>query len=293
MRDYWGGEPATLADFAARLTGSSDLYAGDSSPASSINFVTAHDGFTLNDLVSYDHKHNEANGEEGRDGESHNRSWNCGAEGPTDDAGVLELRARQQRNLLLTLLLSQGVPMLLAGDELARTQQGNNNAYCQDGKLTWVDWDGLTTHADQLEFTRAVIAFRRLHPVFHRRRWFTGRDIRGGEGPARDLTWIRPDGTEMSDADWDTGFARAVGVLLDGRCIEDPGPQGEPVRDDSFLVLFNAHHGAIRWTLPPLADGEQYVRVIDTRAAIVQARPVRSARVVVAPRSTVVLRVDR
>jgi glycogen operon protein len=292
VRDYWRGEPATLAEFAGRLTGSSDLYAGDSSPASSINFVTAHDGFTLADLVSYDQKHNEANGEDNKDGESHNRSWNCGVEGPTDDEGVLELRARQERNLLLTLLLSQGVPMLLAGDEIGRTQLGNNNAYCQDSELTWLDWDFLDSNRELLEFTREAIAFRRLHPVFHRRRWFTGRDIRGGDGPTRDLVWYRPDGTEMTDDDWTAGFSRAVGLRLDGGAITDPGPRGEPVVDDSFLVLFNAHHGTIRWTLPD-EEGASYVRVIDTRAASVQPRPVRSQRVVVAPRSVVVLRIDR
>ena len=300
VRDYWRGEPSTLAEFAGRLTGSSDLYAGDSSPPSSINFVTAHDGFTLADLVSYNEKHNEANGEDNQDGESHNRSWNCGVEGPTDDGAVLELRDRQVRNLLLTLFLSQGVPMLLAGDELGRTQHGNNNGYCHDDELTWVDWELADQHRDLVAFTRSVIAFRRLHPVFHRRRWFTGRDIRGderrngtGDTVVRDLAWSRPDGSPMTDSDWDTGFGRAVGVLLEGRAITEPGPRGEPLVDDSFLVLFNAHHGAIRWSLPDLAEGESYSRVIDTRAAHVQTRAIRSRRMVVAARSTVVLRIDR
>jgi len=289
VRDYWRGEPATIAEFAYRFTGSSDLYAGDSSPGSSVNFVTAHDGFTMADLVSYNEKHNEANGEDSRDGEDHNRSWNCGVEGDTDDPAVLDLRGRQVRNLLTTLLLSQGVPMLLAGDEFGRTQQGNNNAYCQDDEISWVDWSLLDEHRDLFDFTAALLRLRCEHPVFHRRRWFTGRSVRG-EG---DIAWLRPDGSPMEDQDWDAGFAKALGVLLNGRSIPDPGPHGERLVDDTFLLLFNAHHGTTRWTLPDVPDAVGFTRLIDTRVAQVQPRPVRSERLVVAPRSVVVLRVER
>ena len=228
-----------------------DLYAGDSSPGSSINFVTAHDGFTLADLVSYNEKHNDANLEDGRDGESHNRSWNCGAEGPTDDPAVDELRRRQTRNMLTTLLLSQGVPMLLAGDEMGRTQQGNNNAYCQDNELSWVDWSLVDQNSDLVDFVAGLCRLRNEHPVFRRRRWFTGRSVRGDE--VGDIAWYRPDGSTMQDADWDTGFAKALGVLLNGRSLPDPDPRGRAVHDGTFLVLFNAHHGGTRWTLPGAA----------------------------------------
>ncbi len=292
VRDYWRGEPATIAEFAYRFTGSSDLYAGDSSPGSSINFITAHDGFTMADLVSYNEKHNEANGEDGNDGESHNRSWNCGVEGPTDDEAVLELRGRQLRNLFTTLLLSQGVPMLLAGDEMGRTQQGNNNVYCQDNELSWVDWSLLETNAELVEFVAQLSRLRREHPVFRRRRWFTGRSVRGDQ--VGDIGWYRPDGSPMQDADWDTGFAKALGVLLNGRAMPDPDPQGHPVVDDTFLVLFNAHHGATRWVLPDIPGSRGYERVLDTRSPrIGDRRPVRTPRLVVAPRSVVVLEVLR
>ena len=292
VRDYWRGEPATIAEFAYRFTGSSDLYAGDSSPGSSINFITAHDGFTMNDLVTYNDKHNEANLEDSRDGESHNRSWNCGVEGPTDDAGVVELRARQLRNMFTTLLLSQGVPMLLAGDEMGRSQQGNNNAYCQDNEISWLDWSLLDTNADLVDFVAGLARMRREHPVFHRRRWFTGRSVRGDE--VGDIAWYRPDGSPMEDADWDVGFARALGVLLNGRAMPDPDPQGHPVVDDTFLILFNAHHGATRWALPEVPGARGFTRVLDTRAErIGEPRPVRTPRLVVAPRSVVVLQVLR
>jgi glycogen operon protein len=229
----------------SRLTGSSDLYQNDSrSPGASINFITAHDGFTLRDLVSYNEKRNEANGEDSADGESHNRSWNCGAEGDTDDPEVLGCRANQQRNLLATLFLSQGVPMLLGGDELGRTQGGNNNAYCQDNAVSWFDWERIDE--DLLAYTRRLIALRREHPVFRRRRWFQGRPIRG----TVDIEWLKPDGSEMSDEDWDAGFARSIGVVLDGGAIHTRDERGRPIRDDSFLLLLNAHHEAIDWTLP-------------------------------------------
>ena len=200
VRDYWRGEGATLGEFASRITGSSDLYAHSGRrPFASINFVIAHDGFTLRDLVSYNEKHNEANGEDNRDGESHNRSWNCGVEGPTDDPEILALRARQQRNLIATLLLSQGVPMLAHGDEISRTQGGNNNVYCQDNEIAWVDWDLDVPQRQLLEFTRAVVALRRDHPVFRRRRFFAGRADHGGESERRDIEWFRPDGGHMGE----------------------------------------------------------------------------------------------
>ncbi len=245
VRDFWRGQPATLPELASRLTGSSDLYQADSRrPAASVNFVTAHDGFTLADLVSYDEKHNEANGEDNRDGESFNRSWNCGAEGPTRDPAVLALRHRQQRNLLATLFLSQGVPMLLGGDEIGRTQRGNNNAYCQDNDVSWFDWN----HADGelLAFTRNVVALRRAHPIFRRRRWFQGRPIRG----TPDIAWFRPDGAEMDDADWETGYAKSVAVFLSGEGIPDRDERGMRVTDDWFLLVLNAHDQPIDWTLP-------------------------------------------
>jgi glycogen operon protein len=256
VRDFWRGEPATLAELAGRLTGSSDLYQNDSrSPVASINFVTAHDGFTLRDLVSYDDKHNDANGEGGADGESHNRSWNCGEEGPSDDPAVIGCRAARQRSLLATLMLSQGVPMLLGGDELGRTQGGNNNAYCQDNEVSWFDWDDVD--GDLLAFTQRLIALRHEHPVFRRRRWFQGRPIRG----TVDIHWFRPDGEEMTDEDWDTPHARAIGVLLDGDGIHAKDPQGRRVVDDTFAVLLNGHHEPIDWTLPP---GRDWTVALDT-----------------------------
>ena len=245
IRDYWRGEPSTLAEFGSRLTGSSDLYEADTRrPTASVNFVTAHDGFTLADLVAYNDKHNDANGEGGRDGESHNRSWNHGEEGPTDSPEIAALRARQRRNLMTTLLLSQGVPMISGGDELGRSQAGNNNAYCQDGPLSWYDWSN--TDPEFTEWCRRVIAFRRDHPVFRRRRWFSGRRIRGID----DLAWFRPDAQEMNDDDWATGYAKAVGVFLNGESIPTLDNYGEPIVDDDFLVLFNAGEDAIEWHIP-------------------------------------------
>jgi len=245
VRDYWRGEPSTVAEFASRLTGSSDLYQNDTRrPFASVNFVTAHDGFTLHDLVSYNQKHNEANGENNADGDSHNRSWNCGVEGETEDTEVLKCRARQQRNFLTTLFTAQGVPMLLGGDELGRTQKGNNNAYCQDNELSWVNW--LEIDEPLLAFTRWIIAFRREHPVFRRRRFFQGRPIRG----TLDIGWFKPDGRSMTDDDWDVGYARSLGVFLNGRAIQGHDEQGRPITDDSFILLFNAHTEGVRWTIP-------------------------------------------
>ncbi|MEW6475492.1 MAG: glycogen debranching protein GlgX [Actinomycetota bacterium] len=238
VRDYWRGADHTLPDFARRLTGSSDLYEHNGRrPYASVNFVTGHDGFTLVDLVSYNRKHNEANGEGNRDGTDDNRSWNCGVEGPTDDPDVVELRNRQRRNFLVTLFLAQGVPMLLGGDELGRTQRGNNNGYCQDNELSWYDW--CSADVQVLEFTRFLISLRARHPVFRRRRFFQGRPIWGDE--LSDIGWFRPDGEEMRDDDWRAGFAKAVGVFLNGEEIPDPDPRGRRIVDDSFLVLFNAH----------------------------------------------------
>ncbi|MGZ5432624.1 MAG: glycogen debranching protein GlgX, partial [Thermoanaerobaculia bacterium] len=269
VRDYWRGTDQTLDDFATRFTGSSDLYAANGRrPYASINFITAHDGFTLRDLVSYNDKHNEANQEGNRDGADDNRSWNCGHEGPTDDPRVNTLRARQQRNLLTTLFLSQGVPMLLGGDEFGRTQHGNNNAYCQDNELSWFDWDNMDDglHA----FVARVIQFRREHPVFQRRRWFHGRHVRGTG--VSDIGWFKPDGEEMSDQDWQVGFARTVGVFLNGKAIPTPDSRGEPIVDHSFYLLFNAHAEALTFKLPTGPWGDLWEKVIDTHDPVPDLR---------------------
>ena len=261
VRDFWRSQDQTLAEFADRFTGSSDLYGNTGRrPYASINFITAHDGFTLHDLVSYNDKHNEVNGENNRDGESHNRSWNCGVEGPSDDPDVLALRARQQRNFLATLFLSQGVPMLLGGDEIGRTQQGNNNAYCQDNALSWYDWDQIDD--DLLAFTQRLIRFRLDHPVFHRRRWFQGRAIH--DSGERDIGWFTPDGEEMTEEHWQVGFAKSLLVLFNGKALPDPDSRGERVTDSSFLVLFNAHYEAIAFTLPEVAWGTEWTKLLDT-----------------------------
>ncbi len=271
VRDFWRGEPATLGEFASRITGSSDLYQDDGRrPYASINFVTAHDGFTLNDLVSYNEKHNEANGEGNRDGADDNRAWNCGAEGPTDDEKINDLRARQRRNLLATLLLSQGVPMLLHGDEMGRTQQGNNNGYCQDSELSWVDWSLAERNADLVDFTSAVIEMRHNHPVFRRRRFFAGRPIRRGE-ELRDIAWFTPGGEEMSEQDWESGFGRSIMVFLNGDAIGDLDRRGERVTDDSFLMCFNAHDDDIEMTVPAAGYGEAWTVVVDSASGEVYA----------------------
>jgi isoamylase len=263
VRDFWRGQPATLPEFASRLTGSSDLYLDDGRrPVASINFVTCHDGFTLRDLVSYDGKHNEANGEDNRDGADDNRSWNCGAEGPSTDPAVLELRERQQRNFITTLLLSQGVPMLLAGDEFGRTQHGNNNAYCQDNEISWLHWD--SPASGLLEFVSAVVKLRREHPVFRRRRFFRGRNIRGGRDQLGDIAWLTPSGRAMTRRDWDAGFAKSLTVFLNGDAISEPGRRGERIRDESFLLLFNASEQDLGFTVPPSRYGAAWVTVLDT-----------------------------
>jgi len=274
IRDFWRGQSATLPEFASRLTGSGDLYASDGRhPVASINFVTAHDGFTLADLVSYDHKHNEANGEDGRDGTDDNRSWNGGAEGPTDDPAINALRRRQVRNFLTTLFVSQGIPMLLAGDEMNRTQRGNNNAYCQDNEISWIAWpDGDADDADSegkalLEFTRQVIRLRRDHPVFRRRQYFQSRSIRGGRDALGDIAWFTPAGEEMTEDDWEAGFAKSLTVFLNGEAISEPDQRGERVRDDSFLVLFNASEQDLEFTVPSARYGQAWEKVLDTAEA--------------------------
>jgi glycogen operon protein len=262
MRGYWKGDDGLIGEFARRLTGSSDLYGRSGrSPRASINFVTAHDGFTLADLVAYNGKHNEANLEENRDGVDHNLSWNCGAEGPTDDSAVNALRVQQVRNLLATLLLSQGVPMLLAGDEIGRTQQGNNNAYCQDNALSWVDWKIAEAQTPLFQFVRRLIRLRHEHPVFRRRHFFQGRAL--AESPAKDIAWLKPDGTEMTAQEWDHDFARCLGMYLGGEALDEIDARGRPVKDDNFLVLFNAHHDAIPFTLPEFGAGGWRV-LVDT-----------------------------
>ena len=264
MRDYWRGEPATLNEFASRLTGSSDLYeATGRRPSASINFVTAHDGFTLADLVSYNEKHNEANGEDNRDGESHNRSWNCGAEGPTDDPDILDLRARQMRNVLATLLVSQGTPMISHGDEIGRTQLGNNNVYCQDSPLAWMDWSLCETNADLLEFARRVTALRKDHPVFRRRRFFDGKLIRSGDEEVRDIAWLTTAGIPMTPDDWNSGF-KCVGMFLNGDAIPAPNARGERVVDDTFLLCFNAQADPVEFVTPDASYATEWTGTFDT-----------------------------
>jgi glycogen operon protein len=269
VRDLWRGEGRALAEFASRLTGSSDLYQDDGRrPLASINFVTCHDGFTLRDLVSYNEKHNEANGEDNRDGESHNRSWNCGAEGETDDPGVRELRARQMRNFVATLMLSQGVPMISHGDEVARTQRGNNNAYCQDSELAWVEWpdadeDEAGLGSELLAFTRAMVWLRKDHPVFRRRRFFHGRPVEGTHDELSDIAWFTPEGKEMTQRDWDRAQASALTVFLNGNAISEPGTRGERITDDSFLLMFNASPKTLDFVVP-VNHGRQSQVVVDT-----------------------------
>ncbi len=265
VRDFWRGQ-AVLPEFASRLSGSSDLYeTSGRRPVASINFATCHDGFTLTDLVSYNRKHNEANGEGGRDGSDDNRSWNCGAEGPAADAAVNALRERQRRNFLATLFCSQGVPMLLAGDEIGRTQRGNNNAYCQDNEVSWMDWTLASRNRGLLEFTRLVSGLRREHPVFRRRRFFRGQPA--GADYLADITWLTPAGQEMTDEDWQTPYARAMMVFLNGDALTEPGPRGERVRDDSFLLLLSADHEPLAFTLPGPKFGERWQVMLDTGAA--------------------------
>lgn len=264
VRDYWRGEPAILGEFASRLTGSSDLYeATGRRPSASINFVTAHDGFTLNDLVSYNEKHNLANGEDNRDGESHNRSWNCGVEGPTDDPDINELRFRQMRNFWATLMLSQGTPMIAHGDEFGRTQDGNNNVYCQDSELSWMDWTLVDKNADLLAFARRVSTLRKRHPVFRRRRFFEGEPIRSGD-EVRDIAWLNPSSREMTHEDWGESIHKCVAVFLNGEAISAPNARGERVVDDSFLLCFNAGEDAVDFVTPNSDYAKEWTVVLDT-----------------------------
>jgi isoamylase len=267
VRSYWKGDGGLIGELAYRITGSSDLYARSGrKPYASINFVTAHDGFTLHDLVSYNSKHNEGNGEENRDGTDNNRSWNCGAEGPTDDPEVNRLRARQKRNFMATTLLSQGVPMLLAGDEIGRTQAGNNNAYCQDNEISWVDWTPEHMDLDTLGFVRQLIALHKEHAVFRRRKFFQGRKIKGAE--IKDIVWLRPDGEEMTDEEWNQDFARCLGVALSGAAIDEVTERGQRVKDENFLLLMNAHFEEIHFTLPVPPLGAGWIALIDTSCQI-------------------------
>jgi isoamylase len=266
VRDYWRGAPGKLPELASRLTGSSDLYeTSGRRPVASVNFVTCHDGFTLADLVGYDRKHNEANGEDNRDGSDDNRSWNCGTEGPTDDPEINALRDRQVRNFLVTLFFSQGIPMLLAGDELGRTQLGNNNSYCQDNEISWLDWDAAAKHSDLIEFVAGLSALRKAHPVFRRRRFFSGQADGSGDGQ-RDIVWLSPAGHEMTADDWNSWDAKALAVCVNGDAITEPGPRGERITDADFILLLNAHSDAVRFTVPAgfAAPGASWRVIVDT-----------------------------
>ena len=293
IRDFWRGEPSTLGEFASRITGSSDLYANnDRRPTASINFVTAHDGFTLNDLVSYNEKQNLANGEDNRDGESHNRSWNCGVEGPTDDERVLSLRSRQHRNFLTTLLLSQGTPMISHGDEMGRGQKGNNNVYCQDNRLSWVDWNQTRTNSELVEYTQFLTELRAEHPVFRRRRFLRGGPL-GAETDDRDIAWLTYEGRVMTTDDWNFDFGKSLMVWLNGDAITEPDRRGHRIEDDSFLLCFNAHHEDIMFQIPGTEYAHSWEVIIDT--AEITGRPTRE-RIVepegelrVPARSTIVL----
>ena len=279
--------PPRCDDFGFRFTGSSDLYeASARRPSASVNFVTAHDGFTLRDLVSYDRKHNAANGEGNTDGSDDNRSWNHGVEGPADAPEIELLRRRQQKNLLVTLFTAQGVPMLLGGDEIGRTQRGNNNAYCQDNEVSWYHWD----HADDdlLRFTRRLIALRRDHPVFRRRRWFQGRSIHGTD--ALDISWLRPDGSPMTHEDWLEEDAAAIGIFLNGDAMPSVDRRGEPITDDSYLLLLNPTADAIEWTLPGRPLGERWALELSTDETIRAGEDVVVEMAKVAARSAMVLR---
>ncbi len=266
MRSYWKGEGGLIGDLAYRLTGSSDLYElSGRRPNASINFITCHDGFTLEDLVSYNGKHNEANLENNRDGTDDNRSWNCGAEGPTSDPGVLALRARQKRNFLATLLLSQGVPMLLAGDETGRTQRGNNNAYCQDNEISWMSWNPDSEDRELLSFVSELIKFRKSHSCFRRRSFFQGPRVKGTG--VKDIVWLTPAGREMTDEEWRQSEARCLGLYLQGDATNEDDDRGRPVVDDDFILLLNSHHEPISFLLPRLEDRDAWRVVLDTARA--------------------------
>ncbi|MBI2236424.1 MAG: glycogen debranching protein GlgX [Magnetospirillum sp.] len=290
VRRFWRGDSGLIGEMASRLTGSSDLFGwGGRRPWASLNFVTCHDGFTLADLVAYDRKHNDANAEGNRDGTDANYSWNCGIEGPTEQPLVNALRRRQMRNMLATMMLSQGVPMLLAGDELGRSQGGNNNAYCQDNEISWIDWN--TIDEETLEFVRLLSDLRRSHPVFRRPRFFEGKRIPGIR--IKDITWVTPEGFEMTHADWNMPYARSIGFILGGEACAPDSPTGQNEMDDTFLVMLNAYHEAVPYILPPAALGRSWEVVVDTA----KPKPVRPAEVWEAgsgfplqPRSVAVLR---
>jgi isoamylase len=270
VRRFWKGDGGTANELATRLAGSSDLYAwGGRQPYASINFVTCHDGFTLNDLVSYNEKHNEVNGENNNDGANDNNSWNCGVEGPTDDAAIKELRERQKRNFLATLLLSQGVPMLYSGDEMGHTQNGNNNGYCQDSELTWLNWELTEDQQQLLEFVKRLTKIWHDQPVLHRRKFFQGRAIRGTD--IKDLSWFEPGGGEMSDAAWNAGYIKCLGVRLAGDLIGDVDERGEPIKGDTLLILLNAHHEDLPFLLPSTLAGQQWELMFDTASPQAQA----------------------
>ncbi len=263
LRAYWKGDGGVIGELAYRITGSSDLYESSGRrPYASINFVTCHDGFTLQDLVSYDHKHNEANQEENRDGENHNISWNCGAEGPTINKHVNALRTQQKRNFIASLLFSQGIPMLLAGDEMGRTQRGNNNAYCQDNEISWIDWDLGRDDRAFLSFVRRIIHLRRHHPAFRRRHFFQGRPIKGG--PVKDITWLRPDGGEMAEEEWHHAFTRSLGLFLAGDAFEEYDERGCRVWDTDLVLLLNGHHQTVRFVCPPQDQRVRWQVLVDT-----------------------------
>jgi glycogen operon protein len=290
IRDYWRSADSMLGEFAQRFTGSPDLYANDyRTPTASINFVTAHDGFTLNDLVSYNEKHNLANFVDNNVGETHNKSWNCGVEGPTNDPEIIKLRQQQKKNFLTTLFLSQGVPMIVAGDELSRTQNGNNNAYCQDNELSWINWK--EADKDLLEFTKKIISLRNNHPVFRRRRWFQGKPIKGIG--VQDIAWFQPNGAEMTEENWSHDFAKSLGVYLNGKGIQPPGPKGEVIIDDSFYVIFNAHYDSLTYQLPSKKFGTQWTKILDTSKNIIEEEAgtfAANERIVVEGRSIVLLK---
>ena len=293
VRRFWRGDGGQVSEFATRLVGSSDLYEGDGRrPSASINFVTAHDGFTLEDLVSFDEKHNAANGEDNRDGSNDNLSWNCGVEGPTSDPDITKLRERQKRNMMATLLLSQGVPMICGGDEISRTQHGNNNAYCQDNDISWFDWGLPPADREFLAFTREMVRLRAAHPVLRRRRFFQGRKIRGVD--VKDLVWFDPDGNEMTDDVWHAQHVRCLGMRLAGDTIEETDDRGRRIVDDTLLILLNAHHETVPFTLPQAGRRPSWTVVLDTTEAHTKKRRIRSGHeYMIQGRSLVVLLAPR
>jgi len=286
IRDYWRGADSMLAEFTMRITGSPDLYNDNfRKPIASINFITAHDGFTLNDLVSYNEKHNEQNLEDNNDGDSHNRSWNCGAEGPTDDEEINALRLKQKKNFLSTLFLSQGVPMLVAGDEFGRTQHGNNNAYCQDNEISWVNWEGVDKGL--LNFSKKLIRLRHKHPVFRRHNWLSGKRVKGLD--LEDVVWFLPEGDQMSEHNFTCDFAKSLALYLNGRGIRNAGEKGAQVIDDDFYLIFNAHHEALEYKLPSKEYGNKWIKILDTSAEVEEEEHFEASQMVNIEARSVVL----